>query len=94
VLKKAGIAAAVAAGVLMIGAPAFAGQGTSPRHGVNNAHGGQVGLINLNDIDILKDININGVLGLCNNNVGVLGGAVPILSPQITGSCAAGGIDD
>jgi hypothetical protein len=94
VLKKAGIAAAVAAGVLMIGAPAFAGQGKSPRHGVNNAHGGQVGLINLNDIDILKDININGVLGLCNNNVGVLGGAVPILSPQITGSCAAGGIDD
>ncbi|RSM87033.1 hypothetical protein DMH04_12445 [Kibdelosporangium aridum] len=91
-LKKAGVVAAAAAGLLMLGAPAFAGE--APGHGINNAKHGQVGLVNLHDIDIVKDINLNGVLGACGNNVGVLGGAVPILSPSITGTCAAGGIVD
>jgi hypothetical protein len=97
VLKKAGVIAAAAAGLLMLGAPAFAGgDGDGMGHGydVNGAKHGQVGIVNLNDIDIAKDINVNGVVGACGNNVGVLGGAVPILSPSITGSCAAGGIID
>ncbi|MEV4318732.1 hypothetical protein [Actinocrispum sp. NPDC049592] len=92
-MKKAGVIAAAAAGLLMLGAPAFAGEGHD-MGGINGAKHGQVGLVNLNDIDIVKDININGVVGACGNNVGVLGGAVPILSPSITGSCAAGGIVD
>ncbi|MFC0114407.1 hypothetical protein [Kibdelosporangium aridum] len=91
-LKKAGVVAAAAAGLLMLGAPAFAGEGHGS--GINNAKHGQVGIVNLNDIDIIKDINVNGVLGACGNNVGVLGGAVPILSPSITGTCAACGIVD
>ncbi|MBP2320854.1 hypothetical protein JOF56_001239 [Kibdelosporangium banguiense] len=86
-LKKAGVIAAAAAGLLMLGAPAFAAD-------INSAHNGQVGLVNLNDIDIAKDINVNVIAGVCNNNVGVLGAAVPVLSPQIVDSCAAGGIDD
>jgi hypothetical protein len=95
VLKKAGVIAAAAAGLLMLGAPAFAGgDGEGHGYGVNGAKHGQVGVVNLNDIDIAKDINVNGVVGGCGNNVGVLGGAVPILSPSITGSCAAGGIID
>lgn len=85
-LKKAGVIAAAAAGLMMLGAPAFAD--------INSAHNGQVGLVNLNDIDIAKDINVNLIVGACGNNVGVLGAAVPVLSPQITESCAAGGIDD
>jgi hypothetical protein len=93
VLKKAGVIAAAAAGLLMLGGPAFAGQGHHTR-GVNEAHGGQVGLVNLNDIDILKDININLIAGVCGNNVGVLGAAVPVLSPSITHSCAGGGIGE
>ena len=94
-LKKAGVIAAAAAGLLMLGGPAFAGGGEDGGHGgVNDAKHGQVGLANLNDIDIAKDINLNAVVGGCGNNVGVLGGAVPILSPSITGSCAAGGIVD
>jgi hypothetical protein len=94
VLKKAGVIAAAAAGLLMLGGPAFAGGYGDGEggDGVNSAKHGQVGLVNLNDIDIAKDINLNGVVGACGNNVGVLGGAVPILSPSITGSCAAGGI--
>jgi hypothetical protein len=97
VFKKAGVIAAAAAGLLMLGGPAFAGgyggdEGQSD--GVNGARHGQVGIVNLNDIDIAKDINLNAVVGGCGNNVGVLGGAVPILSPSITGSCAAGGIVD
>jgi hypothetical protein len=98
VLKKAGVVAAAAAGLLMLGAPAFAGEapgmGGHGHDGINNAKNGQVGIVNLNDIDIVKDINVNAVVGGCGNNVGVLGGAVPILSPSITGSCAAGGIVD
>jgi hypothetical protein len=99
VLKKAGVVAAAAAGLLMLAGPAFAGgegmgDGYGHGHGINGAHNGQVGLVNLNDIDIVKDINLNAVVGACGNNVGVLGAAVPILSPQITGSCAAGGIMD
>ncbi|MCE7008597.1 hypothetical protein LWC34_38160 [Kibdelosporangium philippinense] len=93
-LKTAGVVAAAAAGLLMLGAPAFAGEGPGHGGGINNAKHGQVGLVNLNDIDIAKDINVNAVVGGCGNNVGVLGGAVPILSPSITGSCAAGGIVD
>jgi hypothetical protein len=103
VLKKAGVVAAAAAGLLMLAGPAFAGgEGMGEGHGhghdygygTNGTHNGQVGLVNLNDIDIVKDINLNAVLGACGNNVGVLGAAVPILSPQITGTCAAGGIMD
>jgi len=95
VFKKAGVIAAAAAGLLMLGGPAFAGgfgDGEGHGDGVNGADRGQVGIVNLNKIDIAKDINVNGVVGGCGNNVGVLGGAVPILSPSITGSCAAGGI--
>jgi hypothetical protein len=92
VLKKAGVIAAAAAGILMLGAPAFAGQ--AHHRDVNSAHNGQVGLVNLNDIDILKDINVNLIAGVCGNNVGVLGAAVPVLSPSITHSCAGGGIED
>ncbi|GAB3871399.1 hypothetical protein ACFQ1S_11230 [Kibdelosporangium lantanae] len=94
-LKKAGVVAAAAAGLLMLAGPAFAGgEGMGHGHGINDANNGQVGLVNLNDIDIAKDINLNGVVGACGNNVGVLGAAVPVLSPQITGVCAAGGIID
>ncbi len=91
-LKKAGVVAAAAAGLLMLGGPAFAGQ--AHHRDINSAHNGQVGLVNLNDIDILKDININVIAGACGNNVGVLGAAVPVLSPSITHSCAEGGIED
>ncbi|WP_243727047.1 hypothetical protein [Actinocrispum wychmicini] len=93
--------AAAAAGLLMLGGPAFAGgndgmgdghHNYGHAHGINNAANGQVGLVNLNDIDIIKNINLNAVVGACGNNVGVLGAAVPILSPSITGNCASGGI--
>lgn len=101
-LKKAGVIAAAAAGLLMLGGPAFAGEpsdgmgmGMGGHHGgINGADNGQVGLVNINDVPIANDWNLNGVVGACGNNVGVLGGAVPILSPSITGSCAAGGIVD
>ncbi|TCO58513.1 hypothetical protein [Actinocrispum wychmicini] len=90
-LKKAGVIAAAAAGLLMLGGPAFAGQSHHVRS-INDAHNGQVGLVNLNDIDIAKNINLNVIAGVCGNNVGVLGAAVPILSPSIVNNCASGGI--
>lgn len=91
-LKKAGVIAAAAAGLLMLGGPAFAGQGHHVR-GINEAHHGQVGLVNINNVPILNDWNLNLILGACGNNVGVLGAAVPVFSPQITHSCAGGGIE-
>jgi hypothetical protein len=89
VLKKAGIVAVAAAGILMLNGPAFAAQGDARD---NNAQNSQLGLINLNDINILKDIDLNVIAGLCNNNLGILGLALPILSPQGTQNCAGGGI--
>ena len=79
-LKKAGAALGVAAAFLAVGSPAMAVQG----HEWENAPLLIVGNAN----------NLNGVVGACGNNVGVFGGAVPINSPSITETCAAGGIED
>lgn len=90
-LKKAGVVAAAAAGLIMLGAPAFAstaslqGEGWGGHH-----HPGQVGLVNVSNVDILH--NVNAVVGACGDNVGVLGAAVPVMSPVFTKTCASGGI--
>lgn len=103
-VKKAGlIIAAAAAGLLMIGGPAFAGEpGDGGSGGGGSWPGGhgdlliedhadpQVGLVNLQGIDVAKDINLNAVIGACGNQVL----AIPLLSPPATGSCASGGIVD
>jgi hypothetical protein len=89
-LKRTVIVGAMAAGALALGvASASAAQGDSypgpGHHGHSWAHEGvaQYGLINLNNIDI------SPALGLCGNNVGVLGAAVPILSPTYVDNCAS-----
>jgi hypothetical protein len=86
-MKKAGVVAAAAAGLMMLGAPAFAG-------GMDGDHNGQVGLVNVNDVDVVKDINVNIPVGVCNNNIGVLAVIVPVLSPQFAESCSSGGVID
>ena len=88
-LKKAGVVAAAAAGLIMLGAPAFASTASLQGEGWGG-HGGQVGLVNVSNVDILH--NVNAVVGACGDNVGVLGAAVPILSPSVTKSCTGGGI--
>jgi hypothetical protein len=83
VLKKAGAVAAIAAGLMMLGSlgsPAFAEGAPS----WNN--GGLLSALNSN--------NVNATAGVCGNNVGVLGAAVPINSPVFVDNCAAGGIVD
>lgn len=83
-LKKAGVVAAAAAGLMMLGSPAFAS--TAHDHGYHWTNGPLLSVLNGN--------NINAVVGACGNNVGVLGAAVPINSPSITDNCAAGGVVD
>lgn len=78
-LKKAGAALGVAAAFMAVGSPAMALD-----HEWENAPLLVVGNAN----------NINTTVGVCGNNVGVLGAAVPINSPSITDTCAAGGIED
>jgi hypothetical protein len=90
VLKKAGVVAAAAAGLIMLGAPAFASTASLQGEGWDHHDGGQVGLVNVSNVDVLH--NVNAVVGACGDNVGVLGAAVPILSPSTTKTCAAGGI--
>jgi hypothetical protein len=79
VLKKAGAALGVAAAFIAVGSPAMA-----VSHEWENAPLLIVGNAN----------NLNLVGGVCGNNVGVLGAAVPVNSPSITETCAAGGIED
>ncbi|MEU7529201.1 hypothetical protein AB0A74_25980 [Saccharothrix sp. NPDC042600] len=80
-LKKAGAVVGVAAGLLMLGSPAFAA-----------GEGFQWNSAPL--VSALNGNNVNAVVGVCGNNVGVLGAAVPINSPYFIDNCAAGGIVD
>lgn len=83
-LKKTAAAFAAAAALSIAIAPAaLAGEG----HGGHHWKNGPL-------LVALNGNNLNGTIGACGNNVGVLGGAVPINSPSITGTCAAGGIVD
>ncbi|MEV6640566.1 hypothetical protein [Amycolatopsis sp. NPDC051371] len=75
-LKKLGfVVAATAAGAFLAGGVAAAG--TPAGH---DDHGydvtSQLGLLNLGNTDALH--NVNGTLGLCDNDVNVLGVQVPI----------------
>ncbi|MFD9703969.1 hypothetical protein [Lentzea sp. NPDC059081] len=83
-MKKVCAAVAAAAALSLAFAPAaMAGEGHGGHHWSN---GPLLVLLNGN--------NLNGTVGACGNNVGVLGGAVPINSPSLTDTCAAGGIVD
>jgi hypothetical protein len=115
-LKKIGLVAAVAAaGMVLFGGMASATSYPSTgsvggHHSVgDNGLEGQVGLVNLNNLDMLHNTNV--VPGLCDNDVNVLGVQVPvrhvadglnvpILSPGGNladggaTSCASGAIND
>ncbi|GAB3008996.1 hypothetical protein LWP59_02285 [Amycolatopsis acidiphila] len=107
-LKKMGfVAASAAAGMLLLGGVASASESHHYRGG-DDDH--QVGLVNVNNLDALH--NVNATVGFCHNNVNVLGVqvpvqdsangiGVPILSPGHNGAagenpdnCASGGVED
>ncbi|MEU3628671.1 hypothetical protein BS329_09305 [Amycolatopsis coloradensis] len=109
-LKKIGFAAAtMAAGAILSGGVASADTPDGDHDGGYD-YSGQVGLVNVNNFDLLH--NVNAVVGACDNNVNVLGVqvpiqdslngiGVPILSPgehEASGdspsNCAAGGVLD
>ena len=67
-------AAAIAAGVIPFSGVASADEGlpfASDRGG-----DGEIGLVNVDNVDVLH--NVNGTLGLCDNNINVLGVQVPV----------------
>ncbi|MEV7037868.1 hypothetical protein [Amycolatopsis sp. NPDC051061] len=77
-LKKFGfVVAATAAGAFLAGGVAAAG---TPSGHDDHGHGrdvtSQLGLLNLDNTDALH--NVNGTVGLCDNDVNVLGVQVPI----------------
>ncbi|MFI7672279.1 hypothetical protein [Actinophytocola sp. NPDC049390] len=77
-LKKAAfVVAGAAAGMMMMSGFAAAEGSGDPDWG--HGHGGgndQIGLVNLNNLDLLH--NVNAAVGVCDNNVNVLGIQVPI----------------
>lgn len=85
-LKKAGVLTAITAGMLLAASPAYAGESRSDDlgHMMDAVHeietDNQVGLINMEDSELLSDIN------LCHLDVNVI--AVPILSNNDSGVCA------
>lgn len=88
-MKKACAAVVAAAALSLAFAPAaMAGEGDHHHHhhGFHQVNGPLLSVLNAN--------NVNTVVGACGNNVGVLGAAVPINSPILTETCAAGGIMD
>jgi hypothetical protein len=73
-LKKIGlVTAGAAAGLMMMSG--FASADTADVPGLGDSDS-QVGLLNLNNLDLLHNVNAN--LGLCDNNVNVIGVQVPI----------------
>ncbi|MDT8911937.1 hypothetical protein [Amycolatopsis sp. PS_44_ISF1] len=73
-LKKIGlVTAALAAGAFLFGGVASASTADYP-HGGDQS--GQVGLLNLNNTDLLHNVNVTP--GICGNDVNVLGVQVPI----------------
>jgi hypothetical protein len=115
-LKKIGLVAAVAAaGMVLFGGMASAtsypstGSGESHHSVGDNGLEGQVGLVNLNNLDAAHNVNVP--VGLCDNDINVLGVQVPVrhvadglnvpvLSPGENvadggaTSCATGAIND
>ena len=77
-LKKVGFATAgVAAGMLMLsGFAAAEGAHTPSDWGYGDEGNDQVGLVNVNNVDALHNVNVNA--GVCDNNVNVLGVQVPV----------------
>jgi hypothetical protein len=75
-LKKVGfVTAAMAAGAFMAGGVAAADTPDGWEHH-HDDHTGQLGLLNLNNTDLLH--NVNAALGVCGNDINVLGVQVPI----------------
>lgn len=106
-LKKMGfVAVSAAAGMMVLGGVASA----SESHHYRGDDDHQVGLVNVNNLDALHNVNVTP--GICNDNVNVLGVQVPVqhvanglnvplLSPgQNSGAgenpynCAASGVSD
>ncbi|WP_410597399.1 hypothetical protein [Amycolatopsis sp. lyj-23] len=82
-LKKIGfVAVAMAAGAFVTGGIASAGTPGDEHHRHHGDYGydydstGQVGLVNLDNTDVLH--NVNATVGFCNNDVNVLGVQVPL----------------
>jgi len=80
-LKKIGfVTAGMAAGMVMMSGFAAAETSDSP-HGYGYGHGdddgnNQIGLVNVNNVDALHNVNVNA--GVCDNNINVLGVQVPV----------------
>ena len=80
-LKKVGfVTAGVAAGMVMLSGFASAESTDGPAdygYGYGSDEGNdQVGLVNVNNVDALHNVNVNA--GVCDNNINVLGVQVPI----------------
>ncbi len=107
-IKKIGlVTTALAAGAFLTGGIASA---DTPGHHNGGGDYGQVGLVNLDNTDVLHNVNVTP--GICGNDVNVLGVqvpirdslngiGVPILSPgehEASGetpyNCAAGAVTD
>lgn len=67
-------AAAIAAGVIPFSGVASADEGLPFGH--NNDGDAEIGLVNLDNVDLLH--NVNATVGLCDNNINVLGVQVPV----------------
>lgn len=83
--RVAGVVVAAAAGIMALGAPAFASEHNDVD--VNHNH-------EYNGVNVLNENNVQVPIGLCNNNVAGLGLVIPILSPQTAGDCSTAVIDN
>lgn len=93
-LKQAGFVASAVAGLMMIGSAAFActdcddewgGPSTWPGH-----HDGQLGVVNVDNVDVAENVNIPVCATGNNVPVGVIAVAVSALNPTNLDRCVKG----
>jgi hypothetical protein len=93
VLKKAGVVAAAAAGLMLLGAPAFASTAHASTPQWDQPQAPHVnGLVNVGAVDVAHNIEIP--ICVTNPAVGVLGVAVSALNPTEIGKCATADISN
>jgi hypothetical protein len=68
-------AAAIAAGLVPLSGVASADTAGYP-HGGHHDGDDEIGLVNVNNVDALHNVNVNA--GVCDNNINVLGVQVPV----------------
>ncbi|HEY8373951.1 MAG TPA: hypothetical protein VIL00_14525 [Pseudonocardiaceae bacterium] len=86
--RAAGLLAAAAGTIMLMGGTAYATSGHGDHNEVNSWTNEEDNDWN-GAINILNDNNIQIPIGICGNDINILGINLPIASPDVVGNCSS-----